>query len=754
MHRVSKMSAAFPDIKPQHASVSPLLAEAVNDNLAYFTKMNKMVLELIQEVAAVHDKAASSIMSVVDTFRKKINDSSKAKPQCQSESYEKFIQRLFEQLELQAKTLQTVSGSFNECVVVPVREVIDKKKDVWKTCFYYVASFQQQIKQKEDDLVKRYKDCCDASNKIKSSVDGKGSNKQQLMYHNSHNTYLLRLSSVNSINKLLYTHVLPYVLHSIEKNQAEINDSLRHHIKYMFTVQKETLKKVIKSVDKIDHATEKVDLVGDLHKFIKSIKGQVKDKTPPQHEFASPNFVQGRRASVIDPLQETFIVNQYTQPNLQRRLAALQHQTSELVDNIATLRAGEKKEEFDPNKVSEDQALQELIELLSICDKEANLNVLLKQMELYTPEITDFLGPISGDFLQERKHSKRSPTRQLQRSDGSSQSQIPHKFAELRSVKPLHCFYCHKLVTTFGKGYVCKSCKMPVHKKCATNVPFCEGVDVRAMSSSTSSDVTSNTLPVVKSKAECAEVHDLIDLESDDDYGYFDDDEFDDGLSDEDLYDELEPESSTSPQVLFTQPIPLESAGPSKPLPRVPLPQKHAFPFNKPKEIIPPPLPYRPPTGSSSQPMNPNPKPALKPVLSAKPVLAKKPVLAAKPSLPTTPSLMRKKCVALYDYKSSEPSELPFTSGTIIEISGKNDIDWWKGLCNGFEGYFPRSYVKEISNGDRILRTMYSFTAQNSKELTVTEGEILVLLQHENEWLRVMSSNAEGLVPASYVEYL
>jgi len=736
------MSAAFPEITPHYSSISPMLADAINDNLIFVSKSSKVLLEMIQKVGIVHDEAATTILSVVDNFKKKMADVSKAKPHCHSESYQKFISRIFEQMENQAKILQTVSNSFTDCVITPLQESIDKKKEVWKTCFFYTSSFQQQIRKKEEDLSKRYKDYSDSANKLMKNIPDGNNNKQVLMYHNSHNTYLLRLSSVNSMHNLLYTHVLPHVVHSIEINQAEMNDSLRHHIKYMFSVQKETLKKITKSVDKIDHATDKIDLVSDLSKFIKSMKNKVQDKIPAQQSFNPPKIEQNRRMSTaIDFLDSSFVLNKFTGPNLQRRLAALQQQTGELVDNIASLRAAECRS-VEPSKSTNDPALEDLTELLGICDKEANLNVLLRQMELYTGDVTSFLGPLPKNVLNERKHSEKSPKHQL-----PSEGQRPHEFIQSRLMKPSQCFYCHKLVTTFVKGYVCKSCRMTVHKKCATNVPFCDGININVRSSSVPPS------PMLPAKStETAEVYDLIDLESDDDYDYFDDDEFDDAFSDDennenDIYEnnaasasayqsasQSFPKSTKLPNDLF-QSISSVQSSPSKPLVK---PLKPTITATKP----PPQFPVKREN-------------VRKPTLSEKPVISKKPVLAPKPSLQAPPPISRTdSCVAMYDYHSTQPTDLSFTSGSVIRIVERTDADWWKGRCNDFEGYFPCSYVLEVAKDVQVLRVLYPFSAQDVKEMSVNEGDILVLIETDDDWVKVKTLNGEGLVPIAYVEFL
>ena len=56
----------------------------------------------------------------------------------------------------------------------------------------------------------------------------------------------------------------------------------------MFTIQKEAWKKMIKSLDKADHSTDKIDIVGDLRKYVKSINKTLKSKSAPVFKFALP----------------------------------------------------------------------------------------------------------------------------------------------------------------------------------------------------------------------------------------------------------------------------------------------------------------------------------------------------------------------------------------------------------------------------------------------------------------------------------
>lgn len=732
------MSAAFPDVTPNYPSVSPTLAEGVHENLLFFVKLSKSLLELSHKIAAIQDEAASNVFNVVDAFTKKLPEVNKQKF-CPNESLVKFLHRILEQMKTQAETLHSVGATFADCVITPLQEIVERKREVWKTCFYYVQSYQEQIQKKEDDLVKRYKEYSDATAKTRSTVNPK--TKQVVFYNNSHNTYLLRLSSVNSINNLHYTHVLPHVLYCLEKNQAELNDSLRHHVKYMFSVQKETFKKLLKSNDKMDHAAEKIDIVSDFKKFVKhTMKEGLKDKNPPKQEFSAPRVEQGRRASVAsEKTEEAFIVNKFTRPNLHRRLAYLQYQTNQLVDAISSMRAGDS-EELRALYHGDDPCLNEVIDLLCICDKEANLNVLLKQMELYTPEVVNYLGPPPANIMQESKHSHKSPVHQP--SNTQREGEKPHEFAELPLMKPLMCFYCSKLISLISKGFVCKLCKMPVHKKCAVNVPFCDGVPIKQK----------NKIQPAEGKmaAESSVVTDLIDLESDYENGY-DDDEFYDGLSDTEEEQPVPPplptrtdipQSFPSKPVISTKPlIPIKAHNPgisaiNKPLPNEPADNKAERRHTMPAFPVVPTRVFKPFSNEAE---------------SVKPKISKKPAIATKPKLLSSSDEM---CVTLYDFDGTDDTHLSLKAGCKIELLEKGDTGWWCGRYKNKDGFFPSQYVLLIDNKDVILRSLYDFQAEDKKELSLDEGQILVLMHKEDGWFKVRSVHGEGLVPASYIEHI
>jgi len=54
------------------------------------------------------------------------------------------------------------------------------------------------------------------------------------------------------------------------------------------------------------------------------------------------------------------------------------------------------------------------------------------------------------------------------------------------------------------------------------------------------------------------------------------------------------------------------------------------------------------------------------------------------------------KARALYDYASTDPKELSFIKGDVINVLGKDASGWWQGELNGLHGLFPSNFVEEI----------------------------------------------------------
>lgn len=60
-------------------------------------------------------------------------------------------------------------------------------------------------------------------------------------------------------------------------------------------------------------------------------------------------------------------------------------------------------------------------------------------------------------------------------------------------------------------------------------------------------------------------------------------------------------------------------------------------------------------------------------------------------TLPSAPSAAQAK--AVYDFNASEPSELSFKQGDVLNIISQNG-GWWDAEINGRRGQVPANYVK------------------------------------------------------------
>jgi len=55
-------------------------------------------------------------------------------------------------------------------------------------------------------------------------------------------------------------------------------------------------------------------------------------------------------------------------------------------------------------------------------------------------------------------------------------------------------------------------------------------------------------------------------------------------------------------------------------------------------------------------------------------------------------------CRARYDYKTNDPSSLPFQKGDVIEVLTQLESGWWDGLLGEERGWFPSNYVTVITD--------------------------------------------------------
>jgi len=132
---------------------------------------------------------------------------------------------------------------------------------------------------------------------------------------------------------------------------------------------------------------------------------------------------------------------------------------------------------------------------------------------------------------------------------------------------------------------------------------------------------------------------------------------------------------------------------------------------------------------------------------------------------------------AQYTYKSTEPNELSFTEGSIINVTYQDESGWWEGELNGQVGVFPSNHVVVIDNGAAAAsslatstpiqepaveeaygecRALYSYNAEEEGELSIAAGEVLSVEEQDDEgWYYGRNQNGDyGKYPSNYVELL
>ena len=93
--------------------------------------------------------------------------------------------------------------------------------------------------------------------------------------------------------------------------------------------------------------------------------------------------------------------------------------------------------------------------------------------------------------------------------------------------------------------------------------------------------------------------------------------------------------------------------------------------------------------------------------------------------------------------------------GDVIDLVSTGESGWWQGTCHGESGFFPASYAQMLAPGDVIMRVLYDFSAEGRGELSLYEGQIVVMKEKRGDgWMFGRSGNEQGLFPSSYVELL
>ena len=105
-----------------------------------------------------------------------------------------------------------------------------------------------------------------------------------------------------------------------------------------------------------------------------------------------------------------------------------------------------------------------------------------------------------------------------------------------------------------------------------------------------------------------------------------------------------------------------------------------------------------------------------------------------------------------FDYEPQESGEVCFRKGSFITVLDKSDPNWWKGICNGQEGKFPVTCVRTMKYK---VQAIFDCEPEESDELRLRKGDIITVLEKTSEnWWKGSCNGQEGLFPVSYVKDL
>ncbi|CAD6193608.1 unnamed protein product [Caenorhabditis auriculariae] len=146
------------------------------------------------------------------------------------------------------------------------------------------------------------------------------------------------------------------------------------------------------------------------------------------------------------------------------------------------------------------------------------------------------------------------------------------------------------------------------------------------------------------------------------------------------------------------------------------------------------------------------------------------------------------RCIAQFQWRARNEDDLSFSKGDTIDVFEQQDMKWNGRKSNGESGWFPKSYVKVISqNGsvdldgsahnsiDQISADLnsahisnaaapaptqsgewyvavFDFEPVESTDLGLKHGDKILVTEKNDAWWKGVCNGKEGIFPANYVE--
>ncbi|WP_298497643.1 SH3 domain-containing protein [uncultured Maritimibacter sp.] len=113
---------------------------------------------------------------------------------------------------------------------------------------------------------------------------------------------------------------------------------------------------------------------------------------------------------------------------------------------------------------------------------------------------------------------------------------------------------------------------------------------------------------------------------------------------------------------------------------------------------------------------------------------------------------MARELVVTRDWVSSVSDPIRFTSGTPIDLTGREEVRhghrWLWAIAEGREGWVPDGVVAFVD------RTPYALHDHSAVELTCQAGEVLTAIERTHGWTLCRSGSGEtGWVPDGHLEF-
>ncbi|KAL6445059.1 hypothetical protein ACFW04_002162 [Cataglyphis niger] len=116
---------------------------------------------------------------------------------------------------------------------------------------------------------------------------------------------------------------------------------------------------------------------------------------------------------------------------------------------------------------------------------------------------------------------------------------------------------------------------------------------------------------------------------------------------------------------------------------------------------------------------------------------------------------------ALFPYRPTMEQHLSFEKGETIYVS-EQQADWWYGsTSSGNNGWFPKSYVKEILTSNKDIAVdglneyyvaLYRYDSNEAGDLNFNQGEVILVTKKEGDWWTGCIGDKSGIFPSNYVE--